>query len=155
MPDEIIDVFIRELPGDLPPRAQRALIKALIMVTYADLRIRSEKTDNLDRVLAEIDWGNERELATFVARHQSAEIVDEGSTFARGYRLEFPLVRVGGIERDPEEDEAGVIVVTTRLGTSDPADGAMCAQTHCLGKATANGALLGFQRRVVENILHT
>src|SRR5690606_31884991 len=76
-------------------------------------------------------------------------------TFSGRHRLEFLLIRVGGIERDPEEDEAGVIVVAARFGASDPADGAMRAQTHGFGKVTANGALLGFQRRVVENILHS
>src|SRR5690606_163886 len=90
-----------------------------------------------------------------VARHQLAKIIDEGSTFAGDYRLEFSLVRVSGVERDPEEDEAGVIVVAARLGASDPADGAMGAQAHGFGKPIADGALFGFQRRVVENILHS
>src|SRR5690606_40715228 len=67
----------------------------------------------------------------------------------------LPLICVGGIERDPEKDEAGVIIVAALLGASNPADGTMHTQTHGFRKVAANGALLGFQRRVVENILHS
>src|SRR5690606_23737929 len=52
----------------------------------------------------------------------------------------------------PEKDEASVLVVAASFGSSDPADSAMSAQAHGFGKAIANGALFGFQRRVVENI---
>lgn len=86
-----------------------------------------------------------------IERHQPPEEIGEGCALAGGNCLKLPLVRIGGTERDPEEDETRVVI----LAASDPTDRAMRTQAHGFGKAIANGALPGFQRCVVENILHS
>ncbi|MFP1646075.1 IS110 family RNA-guided transposase [Pontitalea aquivivens] len=77
-----------------------------------------------------------------VERDQSPEEVEEGRALAWGDRLEFAFVGIGGVEGDPEEDEARVVVAVASLGPTDPADRAVDTQTHGFGKAGADGALL-------------
>jgi len=74
MIDDVTRVFIANLPGEIEVAEQKALIRALLMVTYADLRIRQEEVELLDCVLAEVEW-DDQALASFVAQ-QRIEIED-------------------------------------------------------------------------------
>lgn len=97
MIDEVTRIFIENLPSELEPRSQRALIKALIMVTYADRRIRSEEVELLDRVLAEVDWGSDRELAGFVARQR----VEIEQALERGQHAAVATEIAAGVDGAP------------------------------------------------------
>ena len=83
--------------------------------------------------------------AALVERDQPAKEVGEGGPFARLDRLELPFIGISGVERDPQEDEARIVIRSAGFGAADPADGAMHAQAHGWREALANGALLGLQ----------
>ena len=85
---------------------------------------------------------------------QPLEVIGEGHAFARSRSVEFPFVGIRGIEGDPEKDKARIIVLVASFGAADPADRAMDTQAHGFGKACTNGALLCFQGRMVEAVLH-
>ena len=57
-----------------------------------------------------------------IERYQSFEIGDEGSTFAGCHQLKLSFVRIGSIERDPEEYETRVIIPAAGISTPDPTD---------------------------------
>ncbi|MCC5967819.1 MAG: hypothetical protein JJU24_17015, partial [Natronohydrobacter sp.] len=65
--------------------------------------------------------------------------------FADGYGLEVPLIGIGCIKGDPQEDEPRVMILATCFGPANPADGPMHPQAHRFREIHANGALLVFE----------
>jgi hypothetical protein len=67
------------------------------------------------------------DTAFFIKSDQPPEIVYKGCAFPWGYRLKLALVGIGGIQRDPKENEARIIILGAGLCTTDPTDGSMGA----------------------------
>ena len=88
----------------------------------------------------------------FIKSDQSPEIIYKGCAFPWGYRLKFLLVGIGGVERNPEENEARIVILAAGLCTTYPTDCAMGAQSHGFGKTFSNGALFCFQGCMVETV---
>jgi len=55
------------------------------------------------------------------------------------------IARIGGIEADPQQDEAHVGVVRLRHRPAEPADRLVHPEPDCFGKAAAQPALLGLE----------
>lgn len=59
--------------------------------------------------------------------YQSLKIAAKGSTLAGCHRLKFPLIRISGIERNPEENETSIIILAGGFCSADPTNGTMSA----------------------------
>lgn len=82
------------------------------------------------------------DAAIGIERRQPLEEIQKCGPLAQRDRLKLPFVGIGGVEGDPEEDEACVVIVPASLGPADPADGTVDSQAHCFGEACSDGALL-------------
>ena len=82
-----------------------------------------------------------------VELHEPLEEAIEHGLLRR--RLALDLVGVGGVEGDPEKDEAGVVVAVAPFGAAQPAHGSVHAQGDA-GMPGLDAASAGFQAGVVE-----
>jgi hypothetical protein len=96
-----------------------------------------------------------------VQRHEPLKIAHECGPCSQACppvqlrRLKIPFVCIGRIERDPQEDEARIIVANACFGAADPADCAMNTQADNLGKPTPYVTLLLLQNAMVEILLQS
>ena len=112
MLDDITRVFVSNLPGQIEVPEQKALIRALLMVTYADQRIRSEEVELLDAVLAEVEW-DDTALATYVAQQRIA--IEE--TLQRGGHADLAEEIAASLQGSPVK--RAVYLMCDKLANAD------------------------------------
>lgn len=69
------------------------------------------------------------------------QVLDEPAHLLTFLLLEAEFAGIGGIEGDPQEDVAGVVVVRLLFSAGQPTDGAVDAHAQCFGLAVADAAV--------------
>ena len=83
---------------------------------------------------------------------QRIEIGLEGAAFAAAIGID--VRGVGGIEADPQQDEADIGVIPFSFGATQPADGPVDTQGHGIREILTKSPLFGFENSEIERRSH-